>query len=656
MECDFQGYATKANVQCTDGRVITTDAFKHQHQTRVPLVWQHGHSDPKNVVGYALLENRPDGVYTYGFFNETENAAHMALALAHGDINMMSIHANSLVERSKQVMHGNIKEVSLVLAGANPGAIIEAVHIRHSDGSEDELEDEARILPGDLVEVNPELLHADDDEENDDDDDEETIAEIYEDMTPKQQKVVHYLVGEALSGAGKEKTVTQSDDTKNELGDPATDPSTEGNENMTKTLQHNVFEGSQGSEGKVLSHEDQQAIFADAKTKNSFKAAINDYALEHGITNIDQLFPQAQNVSDVPEWVKRRTEWVDALLSDVRKSPFARVRTLSADLSFEDARAKGYIKGSMKKEEFFAVASRTTTPTTIYKKQKLDRDDIIDITDFDVIAWLKAEMRIMLDEELARAILLGDGRDPASTDKINEGNIRPIAKDSDLYTSVLPVNITDANSSTLEVIDAIVGNRHIYKGSGLPIMFVSDQWIAKFMLLRDADGRRLYRAMTELAEELRVSKIVPVEPMSEYSDLIAVLVNPVDYVLGATKGGEVNMFDQFDIDYNQQKYLIETRCSGALVKIKSAMVVKSTLSTDVEAIPSTPTFVATTGVITIPTVTGVQYRADSATGSVLSPGAQAAIAAGATKVIYATPAAGYYFSGGSSTFYDFTRN
>jgi hypothetical protein len=658
MKADFSGYATKAGLKCTDGRTIMPDAFKHQDKSRVPLVWQHGHTNPENVLGHAILENRDDGVYAYGFFNSTDKAEHTKQLLEHGDISMLSIWANNLIERSGNVLHGAIREVSLVLSGANPGAVIENVSIRHSDGDTEVVDDEAIIYTGlelehgdlkeddtddedkTIVDEVEEIKHADEDA---DEEDEETVQDVYDSLTDKQKDVVHYMIGEALQSADAEMKQSSTDDTNN------TDP--EG-----KEMTHNVFETKGDAEGKtVISHDDMKSIVNTAARTGSLKHAVEEYALAHGITNIEVLFPEAQLVGNVPEWVKRRTEWVDTLLGATRKSPFSRIKTISADITFEEARAKGYVTGTLKKEEFFGVQTRSTTPTTIYKKQALDRDDVLDITDFDVVSWLKAEMRLMLDEELARAILIGDGRDIASEDKVNEGNIRPIAKDHELYTTTVSVNVTDANSSMTEVVDAVILNRHKLKGTGMPTFFTTEYWIARFLLLRDADGHRIYKTLDDLAAELRVSSIVAVEAMMDDPTIVGIMVNPVDYVIGADKGGNVSMFDDFDIDYNKQKYLIETRVSGALVKVKSAMVIKSVPGTDVLVSPNEPTFNTTTGVLSIVNQTGVIYK-NGATVVNAAGSPYAAIASGASITIDATPAPGYYFATSDNDSWTFTRD
>ena len=677
---DFSGYVTKAGLKCTDGRTIMPDAFKHQDTITVPLVWQHGHTDPENVLGHVKLENRSDGVYGYAYFNKSGKAKHAKELVEHKDIKSMSIWANELVERSKRVFHGAIREVSLVMAGANPGALIENITMRHGDGDETTLEDEVIITIGPNIELDG-LQHAAGDGGND-----PTIADIFNSMTEEQKQVVYYMIGEALDGESDD-TAAQSalgDDgeidpaTLNEIyqsmtprqqevmhymlgealegdeddADDGVQHSNDGQANDDKTtddtkgtsMKHNVFEdqGKEGEKTAVISHDDMKAISANAKRSGSLKHAVEEYALEHGITNIEVLFPDAKAIDNTPEWISRRMEWVADLLGSVRKSPFSRIKTLSADLTFEQARAKGYIKGSMKREEFFGVASRTTTPTTIYKKQTLDRDDVIDITDFDVIAWLKAEMRLMLDEELARAILIGDGRDVASADKINEGNIRPIAKDHELYTTTVNLNLDDAGSSMTEVTDAVIANRFRLKGTGSPTFYTTEFWIAKFLLLRDGDGRRLYKTVGELAAELRVSNVVAVEAMLDDPDLIGIIVNPVDYVLGADRGGNVSMFDDFDIDYNKMKYLIETRCSGALVKVKAAMVLRKVAASTVIITPAKPAFNGTA--ITITDQAGVQYR-NQATGAIMTAaGSPYAVADGTTTTVTATPTAGYAFA------------
>lgn len=651
MKPDFSGYATRAGVKCTDGLTIMRDAFKHQDKVQVPLVWQHGHSDPTNVLGHAILENRDDGVYAYAFFNETAKAQHAREMVAHKDIKSLSIYANELIKRSSHVLHGVIREVSLVLAGANPGATIESITIRHSDDDglyEDyELEDEAIIHSGLDIELSEELAHEDstDDDSDNSDDGEETVADIYETMNEKQKNVLQYLVGEALA--------VDVDEDEDDDDDSASHSNLEDEDNTMGT-HYNVFEGTgQKDMGTTLSHDDMKGIFASADRSGSLKHAVEEYALAHGITNIGQLFPEATQLTTTPDFYARRMEWVNDILGSARKTPFSRVRTAFADITMEEARAKGYVTGNMKKEEFFSVAKRETTPTTIYKKQKLERDDLIDITDFDVVAWLRAEMRVMLDEELARAVLVGDGRDPSSTDKINEGNIRPIAKDHELYTTPIFVNLDDVNSSITEVIDTVVENRSLYRGSGLPTFYTTEAIIAKFLLLKDNLGRRIYKNLEEVASELRVRSIVPVEVLSEYDDIVGIMVNMADYNIGADKGGEVSMFDDFDIDYNQYKYLLETRCSGALTKLKSAIVIKKTDASSVLVVPTAPTYNAATGALTITNTTGVVYK-NAAAVAINAAGSPYTVAAETKYVVTATPAAGYHFAAGTQKQWTFT--
>lgn len=647
MEADFSGWATKSGLKCSDGRTIMPGAFRHQDQVKVPLVWQHGHSDVENVLGHALLEDRPEGVYAYGFFNSSEKAQHAKGLLEHGDINKLSIWANQLIERSQKVIHGSIREVSLVLAGANPGALIENVSVQH-DGMEDILEDEAIIFTG--VEV--ELEHADGDSSSDDKTDdtsgEETVKDIYDSMTPEQQGVLHFMVGQALERA------TASDDTSAEHSNLDNKTDKEGSDNMRKNVFDQTDAGEKKTGATTLSHDDMRGIVDRAGKIGSLKEAVEEYALAHGITDIETLFPEATAMTAAPEWYGRRTEWVAGVLSGARKTPFSRIKTHWADLNFDEARAKGYIKGNMKKEEFFGTASRVTTPTTIYKKQKLDRDDIIDITDFDVVAWMKGEMRLMLEEEVARAILIGDGRAVDDEDKIPEGNIRPIATDDEMYTVTVNVNLDDASSSYEEFIDAVTLNRQYYRGTGLPTLYTTETHLARMLLLKDGFQRRLYPTVNELTTVLRVDKIVTVEVLEAEDDIVGVLVNMADYAIGADRGGQTTMFDDFDIDYNQYKYLIETRMSGALTKLKSAMVFRKTAGAATLVTPNEPTFNAATGVVTIVATTGVVYKNDD-TNATLTAGAQAPLAAGATLNVRAEPASGYYLASSEDDEWSFTR-
>lgn len=658
MEADFSGYATKAGLKCTDGRTILPNAFQHQDQMQVPLVWQHGHKDIENVIGHAILENRSDGVYCYGFFNDSPKADHARSVVEHKDVTMMSIWANDLIERSKRVMHGVIREVSLVLSGANPGALIENITIRHSDDDFETLDEEAIIYTG------LEFEHADSGSASSG---EKTVQDVYDSMTEEQQQVLHYMVGEAMASV---ETPVKHDNLEDDDTDPDDDPegddiadldsdnsddnsdaddgldpdNTDDNQEGSE-MKHNVFEDKDETPtGYSLTHSDIEGIVSDATKNGSLKDAVQNFALAHGINEVDLLFPDAKSLDAVPEWIKRRTEWVGEFLSATRKSPFSRIKTFAADITHEEARAKGYITGSLKREEFFSVMRRSTTPTTIYKKQKLDRDDILDITDFDVVAWLKAEMRIMLDEEIARAGLIGDGRDVSHEDKINEGNIRPIAKDHELYTTQVYVNLADASSSIQEFIDAFIVNRSKYRGSGLPTFYTTETYIAQFLMLKDSVGRRIYKNLDELATELRVAAVVPVEALEDEPDIIGIAVNPADYVYGATAGGEVNMFDDFDIDYNQQKYLIETRICGALTKVKSALCFRVVDGGDILVMPAAPAFDAENGEITINDTAHVVYHRTDTNAVVNHAGSPYTVASGDSLTIVASPASGYYFA------------
>jgi len=647
---DFGGYATKAGLKCSDGRTILPDAFKHQDKLVVPLVWQHGHHDPGNVLGHAVLENRADGVYTYGYFNDTAQALNARTLVKHKDIVSLSIFANQLVEKAQNVLHGFIREVSLVLSGANPGALIDNVELAHGNGDLVTLDDEAVIYTGleleheAKAEVKKEETK---DEEKDEEKDDPTVQDVYDSMTPEQKEVVHYMVGAALKGEPEKK------DEASHSGDES-DRSKDNNEEKGRRMSRNVFEQEAGKKElkhQELSHDAIKGIVADAVRGGSLKEAVQDYALQHGIENIDVLFPDAKALTNTPDWDKRRTEWVSGVINGTKHSPFSRIKSLVADLNFDEARAKGYIKGTLKKEEFFGISKRTTTPSTIYKKQKLDRDDILDITDFDVVMWLKGEMRLMLDEELARAVLIGDGRAVDDEDKIKDpigaidgAGIRSILNEHDLYAATVNVNIDDANSSPVEIVDAILLNMRFYKGSGSPTFFTTLPMLTKMLLARDTQGRRLYRTASDLAAELTVSSIVTVEVMEDEEDLVGIIVNLNDYTIGADKGGDISMFDDFDIDYNQYKYLIETRVSGALTKIRSALVIKKVIGSAVLTDPVSPSYNGNTRTITPPTTTGVTYkRAD--TNATVTTDAPIVLGAGQSLKIYAVPSsAGYYFA------------
>ena len=583
MDYDFSGWATRNDLRCADGLIIREGAFKENDGMTVPLVWNHDHEDPYRVIGHALLENREEGVYAYGKFNETDLGKTAKIYVEHGDITSMSIYANQVQKQGPNVMHGLIREVSLVLAGANPGAYIEEV-IKHGEESNGE---EARIYTG----LDIELYHAEEpnkkEEKGETNMAEEakktensgkapetkepakgkTIGEIIEAMTQEQQNAVYALIGEVV------------EDLKDEPDDMEED-NMEESEGGSKTMKHNVFDNEERKE-ETLSHAEMTAILDDAKRCGSLKEAV----LAHGIEQIDVMFPDAQAISNEPEFIKRDDTWVTDVLGGVHHTPFSRIKTIFADITADEARAKGYVKGKKKIDEVFSMLKRVTNPTTIYKKQKLDRDDVLDIKDFNIIPWLKGELRMMLNEELARAILVGDGRTSLSDDKIKEDNIRPIWTDDDLYTVKAAVEVAESATSQEKAkafIKAYVKSRKEYKDTNNPTMFMPEDILTDCLLIEDKNERVIYDTVEKLAAALRVRRIVPVPVMEnlkrtveEKTHILAgIYVNLADYNVGTDKGGEVNMFDDFDIDYNQMKYLIETRCSGALVKPYSAVAIE----------------------------------------------------------------------------------
>ena len=564
---DFGGYATKNDLTCTDGRTIRKDAFKDNNGITVPLVWQHLHDSPDNILGHAVLENRDDGVYAYCKFNDTPAGKNGKILVRHGDIRSLSIYANKLVQQGGNVIHGAIREVSLVLTGANPGAVIDNLSFAHSDGSETTVEDEAIIFADVNLDENPELQHADtavgESKVQEDKVAEKTVGDVINSMSEEQKNAMYAVIAEVIDG-------TNEDDDEIEQSDK--------DENM----KFNVFDGSAGdSQRTTLSHADFDAIVTSAKKSGSFKEAFMAHAGTYGIDNIEYLFPDAQAVTNEPTFITRRMEWVSYVIGGTKHTPFSRIKSLAADITADEARAKGYVKGALKKDEVFALLKRITTPTTFYKKQKLDRDDIVDITDMNVVVWLKAEMRLMLDEEIARAVLIGDGRAVDSEDKISETNIRPIYTDDALYATKV---LLESTADVEDFIEAVIRSRENYEGSGSPVLFTTTSLLTDMLLLKaSGDGRRMYANQAELENALRVSKIVEVPvmtgvqrevtvPAAATYNLKAILVNLVDYTIGADKGGEINFFEDFDIDYNQQKYLLEGRCSGALTKPKSAIV------------------------------------------------------------------------------------
>lgn len=575
---DFAGWVTRANLRCTDGRIIMNDAFKGCDGKRVPLVWAHQHNSVEDVLGHMDLENRGEGVYGYGYFNETDSGQNAKELVRNGDVTAMSIYANQLKQEGSSVRHGVIREVSLVLAGANPGAFIDSV-MMHADGTTYTSEDEAQIYTGKVMEVIDmanKLEHADQAEEKQEtpaaekpEEGNETIGEIFKTLSDKQKKAVYAIVGSIMD---------------DEDGDDEEDDSEEDDADM----KHNVFD-TETNPMDVISHDEMTAVITDARSRGSMK----DAALAHGITNIGNLFPEAQTIEKTPEFYKRDTDWVSVVMNGVHRSPFSRVKSTYADITADDARARGYVKGNQKVEETIAALKRVTTPTTIYKLQKLDRDDVIDITDFDVVFWIKGEMRMMLDEEIARAILVGDGRTASSNDKINEQNIRPIWKDDEAYTihhiTALAKDATQDDVAIAFIRDS-VKSRKDYKGSGNPTLFTTEDHLTNMLLLEDRVGRRLYDTVEKLATAMRVSRIITVPVMEGLSrvttaadagvttgttvQLAGIIVNLGDYNVGADRGGEVNLFDDFDINYNKQEYLIETRCSGAMIRPKAAIALE----------------------------------------------------------------------------------
>lgn len=568
MEYDFGGWATKNNLRCSDGLTIMQNAFQDNDGKTVPLIWNHGHNEASNVLGHAKLENRAEGVYAYCSFNDTLAAQDAKSSVKHGDIVALSIFANQLKKQNNCVMHGKIREVSLVLAGANPGAYIDSVMVHG------EIQDEAGILyTGEDIE----LSHADTTKpettktEEGDKKVEKTIQEVFDTMNEEQKNVVYALVGAA------EQEAQSGEVAQSEINN-------EGGEEMKRNVFNQTGEIN-NEQGVTLSHAEIKAVFDDVKRFGTLKES----CLEHGIENIDFLFPDFKNVTDTPGFIQRENTWVDSVLAAVHHTPFSRIKSTYADITEEDARAKGYIKGNLKKEEVFSLLKRTTGPTTIYKKQKLDRDDVVDITDFDVVAWLKVEMRMMLNEEIARSLLIGDGRLNSSDDKIKEDCIRPIWKDDALYAVQAPHDIkgiTDDSDKAKAFIKAAIKSRKSYKGSGQPTLYTTEDMLTNMLLIEDTTGRDIYDSVDKLKSKLRVKDIVTIPSMEGLTRLVGavthtlegIIVNLTDYNIGADKGGAVNMFDDFDIDYNAQKYLIETRCSGALIKPFSAIVVESFVS------------------------------------------------------------------------------
>lgn len=737
---DFSGYVTRNNIRCADGRTILENAFSGNHQGTVPLVWEHGRKDVENILGRVELENRPDGVFGHAFFNKSRKGQHAKASVQNGDVKCLSIFADSLRERVTSMAHklrdvaeGNIREVSLVIAGANPGATIETVNLAHSSDGEEYL-DEALITFGEPL-VTVELNHSAEDEES-----EETLehaaddsaADILETLNPTQKKAVYFLLSQAMTHSaiqhsdesdsdddtdstdGDENQATDDesgadDNAEDESGtdpdnpdatkdaeaedesdadaddaDAATDENSdsdaeaddednpeagdavqhgknhtqEGNSMTWNAFSHAAGGGATTLDGKTvtLEHgatsrkEAVQKIIKATMRGGDLKTALEDYviehgvmvggSLEHGIENIDYLFPDPKSLTNEPTLLARRQEWVSKVLDGVKKQPMARIRTIHADITMEEARARGYVKGNFKEEEFFELIKRDTTPQTVYKRQTLHRDDVVDIVDLDVIAWMKAEMKLMLDEEIASAILIGDGRSSGDNDKIKVANVRPIASDSDLYVTNVKVNLDDANSSMEELVDRVIENRSEWRGTGTPTFYTSGWVVAKFLNTKDSMGRRIYSNLSEVAAVLRVAAIVEVEVFTRDTNLLGIMVNLDDYSIGTDKGGQATMFDDFNLEYNKLQYLLETRLSGALTRPKSAIVFRKTAASDTEVVPVAPTRVGNT--ITVPTVTGVVYK--DAAGTTLVTGSPTTLTVGQKLVVKASAASGKYLA------------
>ena len=555
IKYDFGGWATKYNIACSDGRIILNDAFKHCHDCQVPLVWNHNYSGPESIIGKATLKHADIGVYAYCEFNDNDTAKTAKNLVIHGDITALSIYANKLKQEGGRVLHGDIKEVSLVLAGANPGASIQEVlvHGELEEGSAMIYNDSEELEIRHTDNVSEEIQHEDQNEENKEEPAEEkTVADIYREMTDEQKKAVAIIADQLLN----------NDD----------------NDEEESNMKHNVFE--QNPETNEMKHSEiLEASLKDAKKYGTLKESVLAHAATYGINDIESLFPEEHALNNEPQILDNDQSWVAKFLNNTKKSPFSRLKAVHADTRDDKARALGYVKGNLKKEEVFSLLNRTTSPQTVYKKQKLDRDDILDITDFDVVAFMKKEMRMKLEEELARAMLIGDGREALSQDKIKEQHIRPVFNDSDLYTikAELPASV-HALGEAHDVIRTVIKAMAEYEGKGQPMMFVHPDLLADMLLIEDENGRFIYENEAVLARTLRVREIVPVPLMKglqrEGKDVKAIVVNPSDYTVGADKGGQVAMFEDFDIDYNQQKYLIETRCSGSLMQPKTAICVE----------------------------------------------------------------------------------
>lgn len=584
MKFDFSGWATKNDLTCSDGRTIKHNAFKENDGQRVPLVWQHGHNAVDNVLGHALLENRDEGVYAYCAFNDTPGAENAKELVKHGDVKALSIYANRLDQRGADVIHGNIVEVSMVLSGANPGALIDNVALEHSDGSWTESEDEAVIYSGltlshDSGETTEDTESMDEDEVYDEDG--LTVADVLETLDDDQRLAVAALI-EEISGDVDDEEDFDEDEEFDEDYDEDYDEDAEHGDSGGDTLMHsNIFEGdARNHMGPHLSHADEELIFAEARKPGmTLRTAVLAHAADYGIKNPELLFPDATNLDPEPQRIMRENSWVSKVLQGAKHSPFSRVKTQWSNLTTDDLRAKGYVKASRKKDVVYEVANRKTEPTTVYNKTKIDRDDVLDITTFNVVAWMQQNLRLALEEELARAVLIGDGREVSNPDKIKETNIRPIWKDDELFSHKV---LVDKDAKTEDVIDIVRRSRKYYKGSGMPVLFTTNAFVCDMLEIKDINKRYIYETKQAVANALNVSDVIEVEVMEganrevagKRQNLLGIIVNMQDYTLGADKGGETSFFEQFDIDFNQQKYLLEARCSGSLTKYKSAIVIE----------------------------------------------------------------------------------
>lgn len=585
MKFDFSGWATKNDLTCSDGRTIKHNAFKENDGQRVPLVWQHGHNAVDNVLGHALLENRDEGVYAYCAFNDTPGAENAKELVKHGDVKALSIYANRLDQRGADVIHGNIVEVSMVLSGANPGALIDNVALEHSDGSWTESEDEAVIYSGltlshDSGETTEDTESMDEDEVYDEDD--LTVADVLETLDDDQRLAVAALIEEISGDVDAEDEDFDEDEEFDEDYDEDYDEDAEHGDSGGDTLMHsNIFEGdARAAMGPHLSHADEELIFAEARKPGmTLRTAVLAHAQDYGIKNPELLFPDATNLDPEPQRIMRENSWVAKVLQGSKHTPFSRVKTQWSNLTADDLRAKGYVKASRKKDVVYEVANRKTEPTTVYNKTKIDRDDVLDITTFNVVAWMQQNLRFALEEELARAVLIGDGREVSNPDKIKESNIRPIWKDDELFSHKV---LVDKDAKTEDVIDIVRRSRKFYKGSGMPVLFTTNAFVCDMLEIKDINKRYIYETKQAVANALNVSDVIEVEVMEgakrevggKQQNLLGIIVNMQDYTMGADKGGETSFFEQFDIDFNQQKYLLEARCSGALTKYKSAIVIE----------------------------------------------------------------------------------